>query len=220
MQQKTNLMAAFFRCGHPASEEVQRLRTRIFVDACGWSLSVEDGCERDAHDTHDAVYALLRESGLPRACFRAVRTDGRYLAADVFPGLASVRPYPHRADIWEISRFGVATDATSPDGDLALGRMTYALMFWFARQVGATSLVAVADLAHERLLRAIGIRTRRYGPPQVVGHDRTGRPLSAVAGEIPLAAQPPERLQALLALLDSLEITDDSAIFGPVRVSA
>ena len=147
---------------------------------------------------------------------RAWRTDRPYLAKDVFPTLAVVGPYPERADVWEISRFGVMPG----DGAHALAYLNYALMFWFARQVGASSLVALADLTYERFLRTLSIRTRRYGPPRIIGTDARGRDLLAVAGEIPLAAQDPERLAALASLLTTVEITDAAEIFGPARVSA
>ena len=196
--------------------KVQRFRKSIFVDRCGWDLQVRDDREVDQFDTPDAVHAALLVDGRMSGTFRATRTDRPYLAADVFPSLAVVSRYPQRADVWEISRFGIAADDPSP----RLARLNYALMFWFAQRVGASSLVAIADLTYERFLRSIGIRTRRFGPPQVIGVDRLGRNLLAVAGEIPLAVQPPDRLSALLALTHEMEITDASDVFGPARVSA
>jgi N-acyl-L-homoserine lactone synthetase len=65
-------------------------------------------------------------------------------------------------------------------------RLNYALMFRFAELRGAEALVAIADLTYERFLQRMNIRTRRFGPPQVIGVDRSGAALTAVAGEIPL----------------------------------
>jgi acyl homoserine lactone synthase len=194
---------------------VQRLRKAIFVERCGWDLEVRDGREVDQFDAPDAVHALVLADGRPVATFRATRTDRPYLAAEVFPSLAVVSRYPRRADTWEVSRFGIAAGGSSQ-----IARLNYALMFWFAQRVGARSLVAIADLTYERFLRSIGIRTRRFGPPQAIGVDRHGRKLMAVAGEIPLAAQSPAHLSALLALTHHLEITDASDVCGSARVSA
>lgn len=199
------------------ADAVFAFRKRLFVDHCGWTLAVDDrGREIDAFDRPDAVHAAVLEGSAVRATFRAVRTDRPYLSRTVFPQLAVVTPYPSRGDAWEVSRFGVdpAGDATT------LAPLAYALMFAFARGVGATSLVAVADLTYERFLRTLHIRTRRFGPPQVIGADRNGRALHGVAGEIALAHQDQGRLHALLSLLDTLEIVDASQIFGPARVSA
>lgn len=194
-------------------DRIQRFRKTIFVDHCGWDLAVVDDRETDQFDTPDAVHSALFSGDEIQATFRATRTDRPYLAAAVFPQLAVVSPYPRRADVWEISRFGALADQ-------AAARINYALMFAFAQRIGASSLVAIADLPYERFLRTIGIRTRRYGPPQIIGTNALGRELRAVAGEIPTLAQDPRCLGSLLALLDNVEITDVAQIFGPARVSA
>lgn len=216
---QTKKLRAIF-CRAPRNPDlvdaVHRFRKSLFVDRYGWALPVVGDREVDQFDTDQTVHAAIFGQGGVRATFRALRTDRPYLAKDVFPTLAVVGPYPERADVWEISRFGVQPG----DDAQALARLNYALMFWFARQVGASSLVALADLTYERFLRTLSIRTRRYGPPRTIGSDARGRELLAVAGEIPLAAQDPERLAALASLLTPVEITDAAEIFGPVRVSA
>lgn len=196
--------------------EVQRLRKRIFVDLSGWDLRVEDDREVDQFDQRSTVHLVMYDGSVPCATFRATRSDRPYLAADVFPTLAVTSAYPHRPDVWEISRFGIVPTVPVPD----LARNNYALMFYFARRVGATSLVAIADLTYERFLRSLGIRTRRFGPPLTIGTDAAGRPLRVVAGEIPLAQQEPARLAPLRSLTQAMEIIDASEIFGPARVSA
>lgn len=198
-----------------AVAEIQRLRKRIFIDRCGWSLSATEGREVDAFDTDDTVHAGLFENGRLCGTFRATRTDRPYLADTVFPELAVTEPYPRDARIWEISRFGVL------GGDeVDLARTTYALMFHFAERRRATSLVAIADLTYERFLRALGVRTRRYGPPRTVGDDAKGRPIVCVAGEIPLALQDTRRLSAFSSLLDRVEIHDAAHVLGRPRVPA
>lgn len=202
------------RAPHPVVEDIQEFRKELFVDRLDWPLRVVAGREVDAFDTADTVHCGVLADGRVVAGFRAVRTDRPYLAREVFPQLARFRPYPARPDIWEISRFGVLPGA----GDL--GRLTYGLMFRFAHTRRASALVAIADLTYERFLGRLGIRTRRYGPPQPLGATRAGRPLMVVAGEIPLAEQNAAGVQALLRLTRDVEIDDEALVFGRSRVSA
>jgi N-acyl-L-homoserine lactone synthetase len=195
---------------------VFRLRKSIFVDKCGWDLPTEGDLERDEFDGPQAVHCALLLDDEAIGTFRALRTDRPYLGAIAFPQLASVHPYPRRSDYWEITRFGIA-DAWS---GRHTARCLYAVMFAFAQRAGATGLVAIADLTYERFLASIGIRTRRYGAPQVIGTDRFGTDLIAVAGEIPIAAQSGERFARLWTSLEHVEIIDASEVFGPFRISA
>jgi N-acyl-L-homoserine lactone synthetase len=197
-------------------DALYRLRKIIFVDTHGWDLQVVEGRECDQFDTDNAVHcALFRDDELIGG-FRATRTDYDYLARIVFPQLAAVKNYPQRPDVWEISRFGVLPC----DDRLETAKLNYSLMFRFAQLRRATALVALADLTYERFLRTLGIRTRRYGPPQVIGTSKTGEPLWAVAGEIPLAEQSGSRFQALLAMAKQVEIEDETLVLGRIRVSA
>ena len=196
-------------------DDLYRFRKRLFVDRQGWDLAVEDGRERDQFDTDAAVHCALFEGAQLIGGFRAIRTDHDYLAQSVFPYLASLKPYPRQRNAWEISRFGVL-----PGGPPRTALTTYALMFRFAQMRQAATLVAVADLHHERLMTRVGIRTRRYGPPQVVGTTGDGSPILAVAGEIPLREQTGTRFSSLLEFAKDVEIDDEALVLGPARVSA
>lgn len=190
-------------------------RKALFVDTYGWNLPTIDGCERDRFDSSNTIYAALYNDDEFIGMFRAIRADRPYLGETLFPQLATQRPYPKSRDYWEISRFGVA-----PNGGARTALMNYAAMLHFASCVGATGLIAIADLVYERFLTVNGIRSLRYGPPQIIGKSLDGRPLEAVAGEIPLAEQGSEKFQQLLSLVDQLEIHDVSQIFGPSRIPA
>ena len=197
-------------------EALQILRKQLFVDHLGWALHSCGEREIDDFDRPDTSYCALYADDTLVGGFRAIRTDREYLAQKVFPQLASMRNYPRRRDVWEISRFGILPDRASEE----LARLNYALMFRFAAARQATALVAIADLVYERYLRAIGIRTRRYGPPQVIGTDSAGRELLCVAGEIPLADQQGPRLAALLALANSIEVHDATLVRRSVAIPA
>lgn len=197
-------------------DDFDKFRKRLFVDRLGWRLSIKDDRESDQFDTDAAIYGVLFKNDELVGGFRAIRTDHEYLAQSVFADLATLRPFPRRADVWEISRFGVLPGA-SP---LEAAKMNYRAMLYFARDRQATALVAVVDLVHERLLATVGIRTRRYGPPQTIGISISGRPIEGVAGEIPLAEQNGERFRALIAGMKHLEVKDETVVLGRSRVSA
>lgn len=191
------------------------LRKRLFVDQCGWHLSTIGDLERDQFDTWYTEHCLLFSGPELVGGFRAIRTDYPYLTKSVFPQLALGR-FPSCSDVWEISRFGICSSAASAE----VARLNYALMFRFAEMRGADALVALADLTYERFLTRMGIRTRRYGPPQVIGNDRFGRPLTALAGEIPLSHVENPGLTKFLDLARQLEIHDATHVFGRSRIPA
>jgi acyl homoserine lactone synthase len=181
-----------------------RLRKILFVDKLGWDLRTSGQLEVDEFDRPDTEYCVVSSKEGIMAGFRAIRTDHDYLASRIFPQLATQKPYPHDRNKWEISRFGVLCDANTHDVAL----LNYSLMFRFARRRHAVGLVALADLHYERYLRTIGIRTRRYGPSQKIGVDAYGRDLVCVAGEIPIAEQPYEKISKLIDLSADVEISD------------
>lgn len=202
---------------HPeVIDMIYRFRKHLFVETYGWTLDVHDGRERDRFDTSAAVHCALMRNHEVVGGFRAVRADNDYLARCVFPQLAAVKGYPQRPDTWEISRFGVLP---GPD-QRELAKLNYSLMFRFAQVRQAATLVALVDLNHERLLKLLGIRTRRYGPPQIIGTNVRGETLWGVAGEIPLAEQQGSRFRGLLALAKQVEIEDEALVLGRTRVSA
>jgi N-acyl-L-homoserine lactone synthetase len=191
-----------------------RLRKRLFVDQCGWMLTTIDDLERDQFDAWYTEHCLLFRGLDLVGGFRAIRTDYPYLTQAVFPQLA-VKRFPNRGTVWEISRFGVLSAA-----EARTARLNYALMFRFAELRGAEALVAMADLTYERFLQRMDIRTRRFGPPQVIGVDRHGRALTAVAGEIPLNKADNPDLGGFLDLGRKLEISDATHVLGRASIPA
>lgn len=197
-------------------DDLQQFRKRLFVDRLGWRLSIKDDREFDEFDTDAAIHCAIFQDNQLIGGFRAIQTVHPYLAETVFPHLATLRAFPRRRDIWEISRFGVYSNKQR----LESARINYSAMLRFAQDRSASALVAVVDLAHERLLSVVGIRTRRYGPPRLIGTDLSGRPIEVVAGEIPLAEQRGERFQTLLELAQQVEVNDETVVFGRSRISA
>jgi acyl homoserine lactone synthase len=212
-----SLQNRVFVCGADRSltDSVQQFRYDLFVKNLGWSLKSIHGREVDEFDNETAVYSVLLDDNRVIACFRAIRTTNEYLATNIFPQLATVREYPRRHDIWEISRFGVR----SSNHYFQIAKLTYGLMLKFAFERRAKALVAVTDVAHERNLGRHGIRTRRYGPPFEFNVQTDKPPTRLVAGEIPLDAQSRLPLARLIDLTDTVEIDDQTLVHGHTRVS-
>lgn len=210
--------AFFFKAedDQDAFNSVTEFRKALFVDRLGWKLQVSGQHEVDEFDTSAALYAVLADQSQIRGCFRAIRADSDYLAEKIFPNLATLRSYPKQTAYWEISRFGVWP---GPEARLN-SAMLYALMFQFALIRRAKALVAVTDLFHERYLSQRSIRTRRYGMPQACGTDIRGRPITLVAGEIPIVSQQSEALRNLFATLNGVSINDKALVFGRSRLQA
>lgn len=195
---------------------VQQFRKRLFIDKLGWELNADGTHEVDEFDRPDAIHCALLQYDQIVGCFRAIRTDRDYLAASVFPELATLRAYPKRMDSWEISRFGTDSGGVGLRASLA----NYALMFHFARSRRASALVAIIDLSHERLLRRLSIKTRRYGPPAIVGHDCSGNMFECVAGEIPIHEQSPACVAFFKNQMNFVELNDETLVQRSQRLSA
>jgi acyl homoserine lactone synthase len=143
--------------------EIRRFRKRIFVEDKGWKLRVSGEEERDDYDACGAILCGLWQDQRLIGSFRAQRCDRPYLSAEVFPHLADNQPLPDASDAWEISRFAAAPNRSDA------GVQLYALLMAFAQARSARCLIAVADMQHERLMRRLGIVTRRYGESKQVG---------------------------------------------------
>lgn len=218
-QNTNNYKAIVFRKRDDPSlyQELGIFRKALFVDRLNWDLSITpDGREEDSFDTSDATYAVLFVDERIIGTFRAIRTDKPYLAMGVFPELASVKAYPKRVDVWEISRFG----ALPAREYLTTAGVLYALMFKYALTRNIQSLVAVTDLVHERYLAKQHIRTRRFGIPVRFGNASSPARFNLVAGEIPIRDQDKLHLANLMSNLNGVPIDDKTLVLGRSRLQA
>jgi N-acyl-L-homoserine lactone synthetase len=207
-------------CDPASFAEFLAFRKRLFVDTYNWQLETKGELERDAFDTPDSYYCVIRKNtGVTQNIvggFRAIRSDQPYLAEQVFPELAVTGRYPKSTDVFEISRLGVWP------GPLAAqeAAMLYAVMFHFALIRRARSLVAVTDLFHERYLARHGIRTRRFGVPKIFPGSGATPSFTLVAGEIPIAMQDQTHIHKFLSKLNGVGIHDETLVFGRQSVPA
>lgn len=196
--------------------DILTFRKRVLVDHLGWKLTVANNREQDEYDTSNAIYCGIYENEKLISCFRLIRADKPYLAKDKFPWLATKYSYPVSPLIWEISRLAICPEVRPFEALL----YTYSAVFHFAHHIGAVSLVAFAEVAKERLVTRIGIKTKLLGEPTHIGEDAYGKPIICVAGELPLNLQGGSRFQKLLSYTEKTEIYDAASIFRRSRVSA
>lgn len=157
-----------------------RLRYDTFRTRLGWDVkTTPDGLEIDEYDANESamyIVATSADNGVD-ACWRLLPTLGPNMLRDTFPQLLHGMPAPAAADVWELSRFAIATDRlpTSEDAgnsQLGFGQLSVELMrasVHFARESGIARYVTVTTTAIERMLKRQGLNIRRMGPPIRIG---------------------------------------------------
>jgi len=152
-----------------------RYRHRVFIEGLGWPLQASQGLEQDRFDAPSTVYVAVEdEAGQIVGCARLLPTLQPYLLSEVFPQLLPGAVPPRDARIWELSRFAAmdfSQPATTPLAQFsssATARLMRGVLDCAAR-LGATRLITVSPLGIERLIRRLGIRAERAGPPMRIG---------------------------------------------------
>jgi acyl homoserine lactone synthase len=157
-----------------------RLRYEVFHERLGWEVRcTDDGKEIDDYDALPGAQYIIARTPEQRvdACWRILPTLGPNMLRDVFPELLHGQPAPAAADVWELSRFALATgrlaageDAGNPQigfGDLSVALMAESTRF--AQAHGIARFVTVTTAAIERMLRKQGVNVYRLGPPVRIG---------------------------------------------------
>ena len=157
-----------------------RLRGETFHDRLGWDVELtDDGLEMDRFDQVPRVHYIIARSSQAQvdACWRLLPTLGPNMLCDVFPQLLHGQPAPAAADVWELSRFAVATDRLAPQESagthqIGFGELSTALMqesVRFALAHGIARYVTVTTTAIERMLKRQQLNIHRMGPPIRMG---------------------------------------------------
>nr|ACH69667.1 LuxI family acyl homoserine lactone synthase [uncultured proteobacterium] len=160
------------------------LRYDTFFTRLGWDVeTTDDGQEIDQYDRDDRSKYILAKSplGAVDACWRLRPTLGTNMLRDVFPCLLHGLPAPEAADVWELSRFAIATDRLpgsedASDHQIGFGQLSISLMqesVRFARENGIARYVTVTTAAIERMLKRQGVNIHRLGPPMRIGQVMT-----------------------------------------------
>lgn len=163
-----------------ALDAMFRLRHEVFHDRLGWAVqSAPGGREIDEYDALPSVRYILATAPGQRvdACWRLLPTVGPNMLRDRFPELLHGAAAPAAGDVWELSRFAIAThrvgagEAVSGH-QLGFGELSVALMAEAARFAcahGIARYVTVTTAAIERLLVRQGLHVHRLGAPLRIG---------------------------------------------------
>lgn len=161
-------------------EGMFRLRYEVFHERLGWQVQTHDGLEIDTYDRLASAQYIIARSPANEvdACWRILPTLGPNMLRDVFPELMHGAPAPAAADVWELSRFALATDrlaASESAGNpqVGFGELSVALMAEatrFAEANGISRFVTVTTAAIERMLKKQGVNVYRAGAPMRIGN--------------------------------------------------
>lgn len=160
---------------HQTAIAMYRFRHEVFHNRLGWDVVSDNGMEHDEFDELDPVYVLAKSDLEVKGCCRLLPTTGAYMLKDTFPQLLYGQAAPQHPDVWELSRFAVATDETDGTGfglsEMPIEMIRLAILF--ARENGIRRYVAVASLSLERMLRKFGMDITRFGAPVRIGRVMT-----------------------------------------------
>lgn len=172
--------SALSEMGDSSRIQMHELRTEVFARKLGWDVTVtDDGLEVDEFDALPMARYIVAQGldGAVDACWRLLPTSGAYMLQDVFPQLLHGQLAPAAADVWELSRFAVATDRVAASdsavnhqvgfGDLSVALMREAARF--ALENGIARYVTVTTASIERLMKRLNLSVHRVGPPMRIG---------------------------------------------------
>jgi acyl-homoserine lactone synthase len=152
---------------HPVIfEELFRLRHEIYVVRRKWgALRQDNGLERDAYDTADAVYLLgFSPEGNITCGLRLLPTTGDHLFRDHFLHLAPAG-LPQGEDVYELTRFFIATMRVPPQLRQRLIATLGAALFEYCLSRGIEAIICVTDTFLIPTMQALHWRPRPLGLP-------------------------------------------------------
>jgi acyl homoserine lactone synthase len=154
------------------AEGMFRLRYDTFHTRLGWSVPVADGLEHDNFDVATTSYVIGKSADdCIDGCLRLLPTSGPYMLKDVFHELLNGEVPPNAPDIWELSRFTVATERVQTGNEcfapLSLHLMAEATKFAISNSIRRYAFVTTTAI--ERLLKRQGLHIHRFGPPAKIG---------------------------------------------------
>lgn len=177
-------------------DSMYRLRHDIFHERLRWEVRVENGREHDWFDLIGPRY-IVAHDGHAHAlgCCRLLPTLGPNMLRDIFPYLVDGAPPPAADNIWEVSRFALSEHVERDGfGFSSIPMQMICAGIQLAAHSKVDSLVGVTSAAFERLMRHMGVKLDRLGPPQRIG--------------------------TVMSLAFSIPIQDNLAIADDVRLAA
>jgi acyl homoserine lactone synthase len=142
-------------------------RHQVFVEKLKWPLQCAHGLEFDQFDREDTLYVIAQEGDDEQivGVARLLPTTSPYLLQEVFPHLPE-SPLPVNKAVWELSRFAAVnlkSKLSQPSMQFSNHVVPSLLekVFDAARQQGAEELISVSPLGVEKLLKRLGVCSKR-----------------------------------------------------------
>lgn len=156
------------------TNQMFRIRAKVFHERLGWDVKVEDGLERDQFDDANPLYLISVDevTGRVRGSLRLLPTTGPNMLRDVFPVLLPEGEIVESATIWESSRFSMEPGAETPEPGRLLSSVTGELLAAIEEVgllAGLTEVVSVFDARMVRIFRSAGCPALIIGQPQRIG---------------------------------------------------
>jgi N-acyl-L-homoserine lactone synthetase len=155
--------------------DLLRARHKTFIQRAQWDLPQADGMEFDQYDTPASRWVAVHEYGRILAGVRLTPTTHRcaiysYMIRDAQRGLLGSIPAdlmyeeaPVAPHVWEGSRIFVARDVPGASR-LRVQLQLLNHMVNSARELGATSVVAIMPAACKRMARRLSMDWEELGP--------------------------------------------------------
>ena len=145
-----------------------QFRHYIFYEKLGWEVPSINNMEIDEYDEMDPVYILSApDKKTVNGCVRLMPTTGSYMLKDTFPQLLRGEKAPVSDDVWEYSRFAVASGSKNDRSQVVVNEATLGILLAsvnFAFSKGIREYVAVISVSMERYIKNwIGMSMERLG---------------------------------------------------------
>jgi acyl homoserine lactone synthase len=155
-------------------KSMHELRYGVFRERLQWDVECDGEIERDNFDELDPTYMLVKdESNKVFGCWRMLPTTGPYMLKDTFPQTLCGQVAPVDENVWELSRFALGPHEGRAHGFCQTAVLMMESAVEFALEQRVTQFVTVTTVAIERLLKTLGVPTRRFGVPVQVGIEKT-----------------------------------------------
>jgi N-acyl-L-homoserine lactone synthetase len=178
--QATTLSFQNMHAHGPLFSDLLRARHRTFNIDKHWDLPHSDGMEFDQYDTPASRWVAVHEPGGVLAGLRLTPTTHRcgiytYMIKDAQEGHLGTIPRdllfgeaPVSPTVWECTRGFIAPHVEGRERMRVHQRLNEE-MVRAAREVGATSVLAIVPATAPRLLRRVGLDVTLAGPVRDIG---------------------------------------------------
>lgn len=159
-------------------EQMYQLRHKTFKEKLKWDVSSFENKEIDIYDSQEDTKYIITSNrqGKLLGSMRLIPTIKPNMLKDIFYHLLPEDTIPEHQNIWEISRFTVATEYNSSKNNQSFNEESIMLiksMCDFAKEKDIQSYVAVTTAPMERLTKQLKMSYKKLGVTKKIGEVNT-----------------------------------------------